>query len=74
MLYRVIKSTVAQGRMATVGDVLDLSASEGKELMAYGKVVPHKEEINREEIVIETQEAPAYETRVVKRGRPPKGR
>lgn len=43
MKYRVIKSTVAAGQIRSVGEVLELSAFEGKELMAYGKVVPHDE-------------------------------
>ncbi len=52
MKYRVIKSTVAAGQIRSVGEVLELSAFEGKELMAYGKVVPH------DEVVIENRVEP----------------
>lgn len=52
MKYRVIKSTVAAGQVRSVGEVLELSAFEGKELMAYGKVVPH------DEVVIENRVEP----------------
>lgn len=52
MKYRVIKSTVAAGQIRSVGAVLELSALEGKELMAYGKVVPH------DEVVIENRVEP----------------
>lgn len=45
MKYRVIKSTVAAGQIRSVGAVLELSAFEAKELMAYGKVVPHDETV-----------------------------
>jgi len=39
MKYRVIKSTVANGVVRGVGEILELSDFAGKELMAYGKVV-----------------------------------
>lgn len=52
MKYRVIKSTVAAGQICSVGAVLELSALEAKELMAYGKVVPH------DEVVIENRVEP----------------
>jgi hypothetical protein len=53
MKYRVIKSTVAAGVIRSVGEVIELSNSEGADLMAYGKVVPHDEVIieNRVELV-----------------------
>lgn len=43
MKYRIIKSTVAGGSIRQVGEIVALSASEGKELMAYGKALPHDE-------------------------------
>jgi len=45
MKYRVIKSTVADGKIRYVGDVVELSDYAGKELMAYGKVVPHDDAV-----------------------------
>lgn len=45
MKYRVIKSTVAAGAIRSVGEILELSDFAGKELMAYGKVVPHDETV-----------------------------
>jgi len=45
MKYRVIKSTVANGVVRGVGEILELSEFAGKELMAYGKVVPHDETV-----------------------------
>lgn len=57
MKYRIIKSTVADGSVRSVGDIVELAASEGKALMAYGKAVPHDESVveNRVEPV-ETRE------------------
>lgn len=45
MKYRIIKSTVANGAIRNIGDIVDVSHSEGKALMAYGKAVPHDEAV-----------------------------
>lgn len=52
MKYRVIKSTVADGKIRYVGDIVELSDFAGRELMAYGKVIPH------DDIVIENRVDP----------------
>lgn len=45
MKYRIIKSTVASGVIRKVGDIIEVNATEGKALMAYGKAVPHDETV-----------------------------
>jgi len=45
MKYRIIKSTVAGGAIRKVGDIIEVSGSEAKDLMAYGKAVPHDETV-----------------------------
>lgn len=63
MKYRIIKSTVAGGSVRSVGDIVDLNASEGKDLMAYGKAVPH------DEAVIENRVEPVETREPVARGK-----
>lgn len=43
MKYRIIRATVAAGKVCKVGDLVEVSHQEGKALMAYGKAVPHDE-------------------------------
>lgn len=71
MKYRIIKSTVADGAIRKVGDIIDLSASEGKALMAYGKAVPHDEAVieNRVEPVEFREPKPATRGRKPSNGR-----
>lgn len=71
MKYRIIKSTVADGAIRKVGDIIDLSASEGKALMAYGKAVPHDEAVieNRVEPVESREPKPATRGRKPSNGR-----
>ena len=45
MKYRIIKSTVASGVIRKVGDIIEVNATAGKALMAYGKAVPHDETV-----------------------------
>jgi hypothetical protein len=65
MKYRIIKSTVALGVVRSVGDIVDVSHSEGKALMAYGKAVPH------DESVIENRVEPVEFREPKPRGRKP---
>lgn len=71
MKYRIIKSTVADGAIRKVGDIVDVSASEGKALMAYGKAVPHDETVieNRVEPVEFRDPKPAPRGRKSTNGR-----
>jgi len=65
MKYRIIKSTVAGGAIRSVGDIVEVDYSEGKDLMAYGKAVPH------DEAVIENRVEPVEFREPKPRGRKP---
>lgn len=65
MKYRIIKSTVAGGAIRSVGDIVEVGHSEGKDLMAYGKAVPH------DEAVIENRVEPVEFREPKPRGRKP---
>ena len=71
MKYRIIKSTVADGAIRKVGDIVDVRADEGKALMAYGKAVPHDEAViqNRVEPVEFRETKPAPRGRKSSNGR-----
>jgi len=44
MKYKVLRNTVAAGRVRRLGAVIELDDSEANELMAMGRVAPHAEE------------------------------
>jgi len=44
MKYKVLRNTVAAGRVRRQGAVIELDDSEANELMAMGRVAPHAEE------------------------------
>lgn len=71
MKYRIIKSTVADGAIRKVGDIVEVRADEGKVLMAYGKAVPHDEAViqNRVEPVEFREAKPAPRGRKSSNGR-----
>jgi hypothetical protein len=44
MKYKVLRNTVAAGRVRRLGALIELDDAEAKELMAMGRVAPHAEE------------------------------
>jgi len=44
MKYKVLRNTVAAGRVRRLGAVIELDDAEANELMAMGRVAPHAEE------------------------------
>ena len=44
MKYKVLRNTVAAGRVRRLGTLIELDDAEAKELMAMGRVAPHAEE------------------------------
>ena len=44
MKYKVLRNTVAAGRVRRFGAVIELDDAEANELMAMGRVAPHAEE------------------------------
>ena len=43
MKYKVLRNTVAAGRVRRLGALIELDDAEAKELMAMGRVAPHDE-------------------------------
>ena len=43
MRYKVLRNTVAAGRVRRLGAVIELDDAEANELMAMGRVAPHDE-------------------------------
>lgn len=68
MKYEILKSTRTSQGNAAIGDVIELSADEARELMAYGRIKPHDES----QIVDRSVGLEVSETKVVRRGRPRK--
>lgn len=71
MKYRIIKSTFADGAIRKIGDIIDVKGSEAKDLMAYGRAVPHDEAVieNRVEPVEFREPKPATRGRKSNNGR-----
>jgi hypothetical protein len=44
MKYKVLRNTVAAGRVRKMGSLVELDDAEARELMAMGRVAPHAEE------------------------------
>ena len=44
MKYKVLRNTVAAGRVRRLGAIIELDDAEANELMAMGRVAPHAEE------------------------------
>jgi hypothetical protein len=68
MKYEILKSTRTSQGNASIGDVVQLSADEARELMAYGRIKPHDES----QIVDRSVGLEVSEEKVVRRGRPRK--
>ena len=68
MKYKVLRNTVAAGRVRRMGSVVELDDSEAKILMSMGRVAPHAEEQPLEDRSIGLTE----ETKPRRRGRPKK--
>ena len=43
MKYKVLRNTVAAGRVRRLGAIIELDDDEAKELMSMGRVAPHDE-------------------------------
>lgn len=67
MKYKVLRNTVATGRVRRMGSVIELDDSEAKILMSMGRVAPHHEEKIEDRSVGLTEE-----TKPRRRGRPKK--
>jgi hypothetical protein len=49
MKYKVLRNTVAGGRVRRMGSIVELDDLEAKELMGMGRVAPHAEEVQIED-------------------------
>lgn len=67
MKYKVLRNTVAAGRVRRMGSLVELDDAEAKELMAMGRVAPHHEEKIEDRSV-----GLSEETKPRRRGRPKK--
>ena len=67
MKYKVLRNTVAAGRVRRMGSLVELNDAEAKELMAMGRVAPHHEEQIEDRSV-----GLSEETKPRRRGRPKK--
>lgn len=65
MRYKVLRNTVAAGRVRRMGSLIELDDAEARELMALGRVAPHDEEAPREDRSVGLKE----ETKPRRRGR-----
>jgi hypothetical protein len=68
MQYKVLRNTVAAGRVRKMGALVELDDVEAKELMAMGRVAPHAEEAPVADRALGLSE----ETKPRRRGRPRK--
>ena len=68
MKYEITKNTRTSQGNATIGDVVELSADEARELMAYGRIKPYDES----KMVDRSVGLEVSEEKVVRRGRPRK--
>lgn len=68
MKYEITKNTRTSHGNATIGDVVELSADEARELMAYGRIKPYDES----KMVDRSVGLEVSEEKVVRRGRPKK--
>lgn len=68
MRYKVLRNTVAAGRVRRMGSIVQLDDEEGRDLMRLGRVAPHAEEEPMEDRSIGLNE----ETKPRRRGRPKK--
>ena len=69
MKYRIIKSTVANGLPRNVGDIVEVSETEAKALMGYGKAVPHDEKVIENRIEAVESREPASRGKKANNGR-----
>jgi hypothetical protein len=51
MKYRVLKNTIADGKPVRAGEIIELSQSEARTLMGYGRAVPHHEDVRTTNVV-----------------------
>ena len=68
MRYKVLRNTVAAGRVRLMGALVELDDAEAKELMQMGRVAPHAEEAPVADRALGLSE----ETKPRRRGRPRK--
>ena len=65
MRYKVLRNTVAAGRVRRMGSLIELDDAEARELMALGRVAPHDEAAPTEDRSVGLKE----ETKPRRRGR-----